>query len=114
MSEPTKKPTVYVPKSGAKLRETSIGTVFNISFKVEEFIEFANANKNKKGYINLACLPRRAESDYGDTHSVTLDQWEPKPQTGAATTKPAGKAKAASAPAAEAASDENDPDNIPF
>lgn len=107
----TKKPTVYVPKSSAKLRETSIGQVFNISFRVDEFIEFAKANKNAKGYLNLSCLPRREEGQFGDTHSVTLDQWEPKPKT-EESEKPAEKDKTASAtpPAAE----DDEADKIPF
>lgn len=118
MSEEKKK-TIYVPKSSAKLREgTPIGTVFNISFKVDELIEFAKANKNAKGYLNLSCLPRRAESDYGDTHSVTLDQWVPKPKTeGEEASRPARTtrtpSRAAATPAPATGADEAG-DDIPF
>lgn len=109
-------PKVYVPKSSAKARQTSIGEILRISFKVEDAIEFFKKNANDKGYINLELIPRKTAGTYGDTHTLTLDTWKPTPRTDGApartttSAKPASKAKTAPA----AASNAPDEDDIPF
>lgn len=54
------------------------GSVINIGVKAEDLIAFANAHANGRGYVNLTVSPRRETGQYGDTHSVSLDTFEPK------------------------------------
>jgi hypothetical protein len=93
MSEQAK--SVYVPKSSAKARDTKIGQVINISFEAVELGKFVRANKNAKGWINLSVLPRKEVGKYGETHSIVLDTFEPKPKADA---QPAQAADDASVP----------------
>jgi hypothetical protein len=68
-------------KCSAKERSFSNGgTKLNISVKVEELVRFAREHANSKGYINLTVSRRREPGTYGDTHSVLLDTWEPRPR----------------------------------
>ncbi len=88
--------TTYVPGSSAKSRDTQFGEVIKLSFKAKEFADFVKANANEKGYINLEVSPRKEVGQYGDTHSVKLDNWVPKegaPSKPAAS-KPAPKKQA--------------------
>ena len=107
MSE--QKQVVYVPGSSAKQLTTSFGEVIRVSFKVEDLGKFCKEHKNEKGYINFEVAPRKTPSQYGDTHSVKLDSWEPKPKDGqaAATSAPA---KTTNAPEKTTVA----PDDIPF
>ena len=102
--------TTYVPGSSAKSRETNFGEVIKLSFKAAELGKFVNEHKNEKGYINLEIAPRKEVGQYGDTHSVKLDNWTPK--EGAAE-KPAAKATA-KPKAKPTASDAAAADDIPF
>lgn len=81
------KTKTYVPKSSAKLRKVSFGDVISLSFKSEDLIAFAKAHANDKGYLNLEILPRKTPSDYGDTHSVSLNDWKPATATTQVTKK---------------------------
>jgi hypothetical protein len=67
---------VYL-KSSAKARDTRFGQVINIGVKAEDLIAFANQHKNARGYVNLTVSQRKEPGQYGDTHSVTLDTYEP-------------------------------------
>ncbi len=82
MSE--QKERIFVPGSSAKAKDLEFGTVVNLSFDVAELQSFAKTHKkeskNGKNYLNLSIVPRKKVGDYGDTHSVQLDTWEPKPQ----------------------------------
>lgn len=49
-----------------------------IGVKVEDLIAFAKQHGNERGYLNLEVKQRREPGQYGDTHSVTLDTYEPK------------------------------------
>ena len=62
----------------AKARQTPFGEVITLGIKRETLIAFANENANANGYVNLNIKPRREVGQYGDTHSVQLDTWEPK------------------------------------
>lgn len=81
--------TVYVPGSSAKARDTQFGEVIKLSFKYEDLGAFAKKYKNAKGYVNLEVAPRKTPGKYGDTHSVKLDNWEPKEDGGKPAAKPA-------------------------
>ncbi len=71
---------IYVPKSSAKARQTPIGEVLRLSFKVDELVNFVREHVNEKGYVNFEVSKRREPSGYGDTHSVKLDTWQPTRQ----------------------------------
>lgn len=51
--------------------------IINIGVKVEDLIAFAKAHGNERGYLNLVISPRRSKGEYGDTHSVYLDDYTP-------------------------------------
>ncbi len=106
----------YVPKSSAKARTTSFGEVIRLSFNAEELGKVVRENKNAKGYINFEVAPRKTVGEYGDTHSIKVDLWEPTPKTEAApapkaAAKPAAKKAAKPAPVA---TEEEATDDIPF
>ena len=53
------------------------GETLKLSFNADKLIEFANAHKNDKGYINLNINKRKEVGKYGETHSAVLDTWQP-------------------------------------
>ena len=65
-------------KCSAKARTTQYGEVINLGVKATELIAFAQAHANERGYVNLTVSQRKEVGQYGDTHSVTLDTFEPK------------------------------------
>ena len=73
---------VYVPKSSARERQTQYGALMNLSFDVDALVAFAQAHRNAKGRVNLTLMKRREEGQYGETHSITLDTYEPKAKSG--------------------------------
>lgn len=62
-------------KCSAKARETNFGQVIKLGIKVDDFIAFARQNVNDRGYVNLDITPRKEQGQYGDTHSVSLDDY---------------------------------------
>lgn len=75
---------IYVPKSSAKEKKfDNGGSIIKLGFKADELVAFINQHKNSRGYINFSVGQRRTPSQYGDTHSVALDQFEPKQSEGA-------------------------------
>jgi hypothetical protein len=71
----------YVPRCSA--RATTFrdgGSVLRISFDADALIEFVKNHTNAKGRINLGVSKRREEGKYGETHTVWLNTWEPKPK----------------------------------
>ena len=62
---------------GAKEIHGNFGAFHRISFSQKDLEEMLN-NLNSKGYINLNMNKRREPSQYGQTHSLTLDTWEPE------------------------------------
>lgn len=67
---------IYAPVT-AKERTGRFGQEFNVSFSAEKMISFIKANTNTKGYCNLKMIKRKEVGKFGDTHSVTLDTWQP-------------------------------------
>ncbi len=77
------KDKVYVPMSSAKqITFADGGSLMKLGFKAADLITFINAHQNERGWINLVVSPRRAVGERGDTHSVTLDTYEPKAKSG--------------------------------
>ena len=64
---------------GAKEIHGNFGAFHRISFSKKDLEEMM-ANLNEKGYINLNMNKRRDPSQYGQTHSLTLDTWQPNQQ----------------------------------
>ncbi len=54
------------------------GSVINLGVKVEELIAFAREHGNQGGYLNLVVSERRTPGQYGDTHTVFLDDFVPR------------------------------------
>lgn len=73
------KPKTYVPKSSGKAHTFPDGKqIIKLGFKAADLVAFVHANTNAKGYINLVVSERREMSQYGETHSIYLDDWQPK------------------------------------
>ena len=68
---------VYL-KCSAKARQTRYGQVINIGIKADDLLAFAQGHANARGYVNLTVSERKTPGQYGDTHAVTLDTYEPK------------------------------------
>lgn len=62
-------------RCSAKARETQYGQIIKLGIKVDDFIAFARQHVNERGYLNLDIMPRKETSQYGDTHSVALDDY---------------------------------------
>jgi hypothetical protein len=62
-----------------KAKQTQYGEVLKVSLSPEH-IEALNAEFARKngGWVNLEIKQRREPSPKGYTHSMALDQWEPK------------------------------------
>ena len=71
---------IYVPGSSVKTHVFSDGgKVLNLSFKVAELRAFMDQHANDGGYLNLQLQERKnGPSEYGHTHSVSLNTWTPK------------------------------------
>jgi len=61
-------------KGSFKEIDGKYGSFFNMSFKLEDLQELAN----DKGYINLTISKRKEVGQYGDTHSIVLNEYKPK------------------------------------
>lgn len=62
-------------KCSAKARDTQFGQIIKLGIKVDDFIAFARQHVNDRGYLNLDIMPRKEQGQYGDTHSVALDDY---------------------------------------
>jgi hypothetical protein len=51
-----------------------------ISGNTDKLIEEINKHRNSKGYINLELKERKEPDQYGNTHFIVLDTWEPNKQ----------------------------------
>ena len=67
---------VYL-KCRAKARTTQYGELLSIGVRVEDLVKFAKEHGNDRGYLNLTVSKRKETGQYGDTHSVFLDTYEP-------------------------------------
>ena len=62
-----------------KTRETQFGNEACISFSRVE-LDKMYAKLNAKGYINLKMNKRKEVGQYGQTHSIYIDDWQPPAQ----------------------------------
>lgn len=81
---------VFVKGLYAKKHEKSPDFVIcNLSYKVDEFIQFLKENTNEKGYVNLQVLKSK---DKGTLYAV-VDTFVPKASTASPEVKKAVKTK---------------------
>ena len=66
---------IYIGGAKEKVWEDG-NSSFSISFG-ENDLALLLANKNEKGYVNLKMTKRREPSQYGQTHSIVVDDWKP-------------------------------------
>jgi len=64
---------IYI--KGTKLKASKFGIKF--SGKTDDFIAQLKAITNDKGYFNLEIKERKEVGQWGDTHSLTVDEWQP-------------------------------------
>jgi len=67
----------YINGISVKEINGQYGSFFNISVNMEKLNEYAN----DKGYVNMVVSKRKEVSQYGETHSVVLNEWRPEGKT---------------------------------
>jgi hypothetical protein len=60
----------------AKAIKTEHGGLLKVSFNRDDLQKMMD-NLNAKGWINLNCSKRKEVSQYGQTHSISIDNWQP-------------------------------------
>lgn len=73
-----KQQKVYVP--GTSIKEFTFpsgDTVIRFSICLEKFAPFVKQYKKSNGYINFNINKRKEVGTYGETHTCSLDLWEP-------------------------------------
>ncbi len=61
-------------KGNAKEITGQYGSFFNISLNLDDLKQYVNP----KGYVNITMSKRKEVGQYGDTHSLTLNEWKPE------------------------------------
>lgn len=69
---------VYLKCSAKQKTFSNGGSVIRLSFKDTDIAAFVRTHKNEQGYVNLIIAERREVGQYGDTHTVYLDDWKPE------------------------------------
>jgi hypothetical protein len=59
----------------AKAVQTQYGEIINLSLKLSDL----QAIVNDRGYVSITIMKRREPGQYGDTHSVVVNEYQPKP-----------------------------------
>lgn len=62
----------------ASVKQSKYG--LKLSGKAEDVIAQIKEHTNSKGYFNWDINPRKEKGKYGETHSVSVDTWEPAPK----------------------------------
>ena len=78
---------IYIPKSGVKQVDfKNGGHLLRFSVHAETLVKFlldqieSGEFVSDKGYLSMNISERRAPSEWGDTHSASLDTWKPRPK----------------------------------
>ena len=64
---------IYLQKCSVKKSKFGLKFSANAEALIEQILKY----KNSKGYFNLDITDRKEIGKFGDTHSVSVDQWEP-------------------------------------
>lgn len=59
-------------KWSAKEIDGQYGKFLNVSLNAEDIMQYVN----DRGYINLTISPRKEVGQFGDTHSIILNEWK--------------------------------------
>jgi len=81
MNQPQQQPQQqkkYV--GGGTAINTQYGELLKISFNAQD-LQLMQSMLNAKGWINLNCNRRQQPSQFGQTHSIVIDEWKPQQQT---------------------------------
>jgi len=70
---------IYV--GNGKKKEAKFGDIIKLSFS-EADLDTLKQNLNERGYVNLDCCERKQIDKYGNSHYMTIDNWEPDPNYG--------------------------------
>lgn len=62
-------------KGFGKIKKSNYG--IKIQGSAEKLIVAINECKNEKGYVNLELKERREADQYGNTHYIEVDTWQP-------------------------------------
>jgi hypothetical protein len=78
---------IYIPKSSVKQVDfKSGGHLLRFSVHAETLVKFLldqienGEFVSDKGYLSVNISERRTPSEWGDTHSASLDTWKPSPK----------------------------------
>lgn len=61
-----------------KIKQSKFG--LKMSGNLDKLVEELRQHTNEKGYFNLEIKERKEVGKYGETHSVTVDEWKPNPK----------------------------------
>jgi hypothetical protein len=75
MNQAPQNDKMYV--GGAKAINTQYGELLKISFNAQD-LQLMQSMLNEKGWVNLNCNRRQQPSQYGQTHSIVIDTWQPQ------------------------------------
>lgn len=64
---------------GGTAVQTQYGELLKVSFNSTD-LQLMQSMLNEKGWINLNINRRQQPSQYGQTHSIQIDEWKPQPQ----------------------------------
>lgn len=73
-------PKIYAPMSAKQKTFTNGGHVIKFGGRADKIIDWIRQHTNQGGYINFVMAERREVGQYGDTHTVSLDAYVPKPK----------------------------------
>ena len=68
---------IYV--GNGKVMTGNFGQFHKLSFSAKDIQTLQN-NLNEKGYVNIVLNERQTPSQYGATHSMVIDTWQPPAQ----------------------------------
>jgi len=65
----------------AKAKDGKYGQIIKLSFSRDDLAVMLN-HVNERGYVNLDLMGRKTISEWGHTHSISIDDWnsDQKPQ----------------------------------
>jgi hypothetical protein len=69
---------IYMPCRIVKKEFQSGGSVLKFSFHYDKFVEAVRQHVNVNGYVNLQITQRKTVGQFGDTHCLSVDTWEPR------------------------------------
>jgi len=91
----------YIDGTSCKAINGQFGEFFNISINIEKLQQYAN----EKGYVNMTMSKRREVGQYGDTHYLTLNEYNPENSS---------NNNSNSNNSSESNSDQINPEDLPF